>query len=110
MNILLKTAIFITIALLLMPAVSMAKFTSELQQKIVSVQSNADGELLTQEGDSYIIHNEEIQLKAAAFVGKQARLLYLKMVNANVCVNIAPITAPPFVITTPPVTTTVQPR
>lgn len=99
---------FFIVGTLFFPITSMAKSAIPLQQKTIFVQSLQD-DLLTDNDEVYIFNNEEIKLKAAELVGSQAQILYHKFMKKNVCVDISPITTPPFDIAPIPTRTSDRP-
>lgn len=89
-------------AVLLAPPLSMAKMAINLEQKVALVQAQSeDGTLYVENDEAYQINNKEIRRKAATLVGNQARLLFFIMAEEKICVDIAPVTDPPFEINVP---------
>lgn len=92
----------IVVAVLLLPTVALAKMAVRFQQKVVFVQAqDTDGALRVDNNEIFQINKKEIRIKAATLVGKQARLLFFSMPEKLICVDIAPVTDPPFVINSP---------
>ena len=96
---------FITLAVvafLLVPTMATAKSGLMLQQRIIFVDSqDRDGTLHTSDNEAYTINSKQIKDKAEPFVGNKARILFYSFTNKKTCINIVPITAPPFKITKP---------
>jgi hypothetical protein len=104
-NSVLRAVLIAGVMLLFMfPAFSAkAKLAIQMEQKIVSVSRiGFEDNMLTDEGEAFVFRDEEVQRKASSYIGKQARVLYFKIAQKQICVDIAPVTAPPFKINNRP--------
>jgi hypothetical protein len=76
-----------------------AKLAIQMEQKIISVSRiGFEENMLTEEGETFSLRDEEMENKVRAYIGKKARVLYFKIAQEQVCVDIAPVTAQPFEI------------
>ena len=92
----------VVVCALLTPTTTIAKMGIRLQQEVTSVHSqDRDGTLHAANDETYKINNKAIKDKAASFIGNQTRILFFDIAQKKVCVDIAPITDPPFEISPP---------
>lgn len=92
----------LVVCVLFTPTTTIAKMGIRLQQEVTAIHDqDKDGTLHTSNNKIYTINNKEIKNKAKVFVGNQARILFYNIAQKKVCVNVAPITDPPFEISPP---------
>jgi len=74
-----------------------AKMAIQLEQKIVFVSKiDVRDNFITAEGEMFEFKDEEVKRKVFQYVGKQARILYFRIAEKLVCVDIASLASQPF--------------